>query len=75
MCGRFTLRTTYTLLADALGPLDIRPGLPQLPLFNVAPTQTIPVVRDTGHGGRELVGVRWGLVPAWSKELKGCRLL
>jgi putative SOS response-associated peptidase YedK len=76
MCGRFTLRTTYTLLADALGPLDIRPDLPQLPLFNVAPTQTIPVVRDAaGHGRRELVGVRWGLVPSWSRELKGPPLI
>ena len=34
--------------------------------FNVAPTQTVPVV--TAGGGR---GMRWGLIPAWSKDASG----
>ena len=34
--------------------------------FNVAPTQTVPVV--TAGGGR---GMRWGLIPPWSKDASG----
>lgn len=47
----------------------------QLPLrFNVAPTQDIPIVRQT-EAGRELAIVRWGLIPAWSKDAKSGPLL
>jgi putative SOS response-associated peptidase YedK len=47
----------------------------QLPLrFNVAPTQAIPVVRQT-DAGRELAVVRWGLIPSWSKDPKSGPLL
>lgn len=45
----------------------------QLPLFepryNIAPTQEILAVReDAASGKRAPVMLRWGLVPAWSKE-------
>lgn len=47
----------------------------QLPLrFNVAPTQDIPIVRQT-DAGRELAIVRWGLIPSWSKDAKSGPLL
>jgi len=47
----------------------------QLPLrFNVAPTQDIPIVRQT-DAGRELAIVRWGLIPSWSKDPKSGPLL
>jgi putative SOS response-associated peptidase YedK len=36
------------------------------PRFNVAPTQPIAVIRPG-----ELVALRWGLVPSWSKDCKG----
>jgi putative SOS response-associated peptidase YedK len=36
------------------------------PKYNVAPTETVDVVIDRGNG-RELVQMRWGLVPAWAK--------
>ena len=40
------------------------------PRYNIAPTTTIDVVRQ-GEGGRELVSMRWGLVPVrWKKPLK-----
>ena len=40
----------------------------QLPIrYNVAPTQDIPVVRQT-DAGRELATMCWGLIPSWSKE-------
>src|ERR1019366_4219159 len=37
--------------------------------FNIAPTQFVPVIRQNPRtASRELSLVRWGLVPAWSKD-------
>jgi putative SOS response-associated peptidase YedK len=45
-------------------------GQLQLPLrYNVAPTQLVPVVRQT-DAGRELSMMRWGLVPSWADDPK-----
>jgi putative SOS response-associated peptidase YedK len=38
-----------------------------LPRFNIAPTQKVAVVRAKEEG-RELVFLRWGLIPSWAKE-------
>jgi putative SOS response-associated peptidase YedK len=38
--------------------------------FNVAPTQRVPVVRNAESGERELVEMRWGLIPSWAKDRK-----
>jgi putative SOS response-associated peptidase YedK len=50
------------------------------PSYNIAPTQTIPVLLEAARGGksseeggdvrRRLEPARWSLVPSWSKELK-----
>jgi putative SOS response-associated peptidase YedK len=55
---------------------------PGLGRFNVAPTQEILVVRDSpdeekaAAGEREARLMRWGLVPAWAKDLKvGYRMI
>jgi putative SOS response-associated peptidase YedK len=40
--------------------------LPTWPRYNVAPSQTVPVVRPAASG-RELVLLRWGIVPAWNR--------
>jgi putative SOS response-associated peptidase YedK len=66
MCGRFTLRTPARDLVavfELLRELDLKPR------FNVAPTQQIAVVRQSGNG-RELSMMRWGLVPAWARDAK-----
>jgi len=39
------------------------------PRYNIAPSQNVPIVCDTGNG-RELALARWGLVPHWSKEAR-----
>lgn len=36
------------------------------PRYNIAPTQRVAVARPTATG-REIVGLQWGLVPAWAK--------
>jgi putative SOS response-associated peptidase YedK len=71
MCGRFTLRTTRKELADFFGVLF--PDLP--PRYNIAPTQEVPAIRAAA-AGRELVNLRWGLMPSWAKDKKvGARLI
>lgn len=68
MCARLTLTTTGHELNN-LFELCEEPSLPLLPRYNMAPSQTIPVVRMT-NGKRELVSLRWGLIPYWSRETK-----
>lgn len=66
MCGRYNL----TLPVDALARLFDFPERPNLaPRYNIAPTQEAPVIRRRDGGQRELVLMRWGLVPSWSKAM------
>jgi putative SOS response-associated peptidase YedK len=63
MCGRFVQYSDPEIYAshfDALTLFDLPPR------YNVAPTQQVLVVR-TADERRELVPLRWGLVPSWSK--------
>jgi putative SOS response-associated peptidase YedK len=65
MCGRYELHTHPAAIALAFGlaaPPDIKPR------YNIAPTQQVPIVRQNAAGARELVEVRWGLVPRWAKD-------
>ena len=48
---------------------DAQPALNLPARYNVAPSQDIPICR-LGELGREIVQVRWGLVPFWAKDLK-----
>ena len=67
MCGRFLLKSPLVELQQAFRFAE-RPNL--APRYNVAPTQTVPIVRRQKDGqGRELALVRWGLVPFWAKDL------
>lgn len=66
MCGRFSLAALPDTLASHFG-LAAVPAL--APRYNIAPSQDIAVVRQ-GAAGRECSLLRWGLVPAWSKEPK-----
>jgi len=65
MCGRFTQNYTWAEIRDAM---DLR-GVPRnlRPRYNIAPTTTVDVVR-TSEDGRELVPMRWGLIPSWWKK-------
>ena len=74
MCGRFLLNSPLVELQRAFR-FPERPNLG--PRYNVAPTQTVPIVRRRRDGeGRELALVRWGLVPFWAKDLSiGSKLI
>ncbi len=64
MCGRFAI----TLPKDAMVQLfDAVPAndLPEGPVYNVCPTNTIAAV--TGGEARRLQPMRWGFLPHWYK--------
>lgn len=65
MCGRYELHTHPAALALAFG-LAYPPTLTAR--YNIAPMQTVPIVRHNAAGERELLQVRWGFVPRWSKD-------
>ena len=70
MCGRFTRNYTWQQI-QALYRLTAPAAIPNFqPRFNVCPTDpvdTIVAFEDT----RELVEMRWGLIPYWwNKPLK-----
>jgi len=71
MCGRFSLAVPVADLCSLFG-IDLQALLPPLtPRYNIAPTQTVPVVRASPETGqRELAFMRWGLIPSWSKDPK-----
>jgi putative SOS response-associated peptidase YedK len=66
MCGRFTLATPPTLLAEAFGLAEV-PDL--APRYNIAPTQLAPVLRQPAGAALARLGLlRWGLVPGWADD-------
>jgi putative SOS response-associated peptidase YedK len=71
MCGRFTQRTPAAQVIEhfALREPTERQLVFLEPRYNVAPTQDVAAVRQTPESnGRELVPLRWGLIPSWSKD-------
>ena len=74
MCGRFTLRATTKFLIEHFQLATA----PQLALrFNITPPQPVAVVRRAERENRrELVLLRWGLVPAWvNNPASGSRMI
>lgn len=65
MCGRYSLTVDQEALAVSL-ELD-RIFCHHHPRWNVAPTQSVPVVRMDGEGPR-LDDLRWGLIPWWAGD-------
>jgi putative SOS response-associated peptidase YedK len=67
MCGRYTLTTNIGQdLADRFAVREAAALEPAtLGRFNVCPTERVAVVCSD----RTARGVRWGLVPAWAREL------
>ncbi len=65
MCGRFAFYSPSEAAAALFGAessMDLKPR------YNIAPTQDIAAIRNAESDGRELVLLRWGLVPFWAKD-------
>lgn len=73
MCGRYELHTNPAAIALAFGlahPPDLHAR------YNIAPQTEVPIVRVGPDGERELVHVRWGLVPRWATDTSmGSRMI
>jgi len=65
MCGRYQLHSHPASIALQFG-LTHPPEL--APRYNIAPSTEVPIVRVNAEGRRELVLVRWGLVPRWARD-------
>jgi len=67
MCGRFAFYSPSEATAALFG-VD---GAPQVePRFNITPTQFVAAIREDSDKQRELVMLRWGLIPSWAKDPK-----
>ena len=67
MCGRFILISSQKELTEEYGLIET----PEVrPRYNIAPSQEIAAIRYTpgAPNNRELIFLRWGLIPFWSKN-------
>jgi len=72
MCGRFAFYSPHEAVARLFAVSQV-PAIE--PRYNIAPTQYVAVVRETG-GPREVAMLYWGLVPGWAKEKSiGARMI
>jgi putative SOS response-associated peptidase YedK len=65
MCGRFAF---YSPSEAAVALFGVSTSIAVEPRYNIAPTQYIAAIRDDEDKQRELVMLRWGLVPSWAKD-------
>ena len=71
MCGRFVVASDGSDLVGVLRVDLVNDDLPA-PSYNIAPTETAAIVLDsakTEPPTRRLEPARWGLVPAWAKDV------
>ena len=68
MCGRFLISDPEQGMIALFGYNG--PPLDMVARYNVAPTQSVPVVRLNELGGRGIAKLRWGLIPSWAKDAK-----
>lgn len=66
MCGRYTVITPAPALARRF---SAQAAPTPAPNFNAAPSQALPIITNATPGQIQLV--RWGLVPAWSRDPAG----
>lgn len=67
MCGRFTLIDLPTRFLEYFG-VELAAGFTGS--YNIAPSQQVLTVRVAPDSGRrEPTTMRWGLVPAWAKDV------
>jgi putative SOS response-associated peptidase YedK len=78
MCGRYANFLAEQDLIDAFEIASVADDARLAPHFNIGPTQTVQIVRPARvakgepavpDAGRELAAARWGLVPAWAKDV------
>jgi putative SOS response-associated peptidase YedK len=70
MCGRYRLSRRKQVVEEYFDADDWQDDWS--PRYNVAPTQSIPVIRQhPKEPVRQLSLMKWGLIPSWAKEASG----
>jgi putative SOS response-associated peptidase YedK len=70
MCGRYRLSRRKQMIEEYFGTVSGEDDW--TPRFNIAPTQSVPVIRQNPkEPRRELSLMRWGLIPSWAKDMSG----
>jgi putative SOS response-associated peptidase YedK len=62
MCGRYTVSTAIEVLEQRFHAVRSHEGL--VPTYNAAPSQALPVIRNTHP--QEITVSAWGFVPEWA---------
>jgi len=72
MCGRYVCRSDKQKIAEAFAAGEAEDFAFELaPSWNAAPQSTQCVIRISAQTGRrEMLAMRWGLVPFWAKDTK-----
>jgi putative SOS response-associated peptidase YedK len=65
MCGRFAFYSPSEATSALFG-VDTSVALQ--PHYNIAPSRDVAAIRNAADAGRELVMLRWGLLPFWAKD-------
>ena len=74
MCGRFTYKLTWEELVRLYRLTLDQPAQNTQTRYNVCPTDPVDTIVERA-GRRELVSMRWGLIPRWwSKTLKDVKI-
>jgi len=68
MCGRFTQTASPEVIAQQFEVADLPLFTPR---YNIAPSQAVAAIRiKPEKTERQLVLLRWGLIPSWAKDPK-----
>lgn len=65
MCSRYSLTSPPEAVRSYFGTFNLEEFPPR---YNIAPTQPVLIVRNSARHEREMMLVRWGLIPSWVKD-------
>ena len=73
MCGRYVLDGNLDQIAKRFEAKTdhVAGSWDWEPRYNICPTQVVPAITRDGDGDRQIVPMRWGLHPHWSKDAPG----
>lgn len=70
MCGRYRLSRRKQIIEEHFD--SVSGDEDWTPRYNIAPTQPVPIIRQNPkEPRRELLFMRWGLIPSWAKDMSG----
>lgn len=67
MCGRFLMTHPDEAMARVFKAVPDN-DLPEVPRYNICPTQPVAVVTAEEAAARRLRAMRWGFVQSWYKK-------